>query len=318
MAAQARFGSRAVASTALETRLPLLLAGEGWGGEAVLVTYAPMFQRLPLLWAGPLRGRAPVGWAERSEAQHSPGGALTLGFATLSPTYAFGCGTRPFLALRARTKLGQSSPSRFARPPSILRYSALSTRLAPSPTLPRARGRETTICVPPLLTDSRRVDAYANFNIEPPHVDAFPLQPRRATQNEGRSRAAGWRGLSEERSDEFRSQALQASSAGHRAQRGEDVGAASLVTFLSAQESNPPAGAETRPKHLRTRRHDKPATASPTALRTAQASNPPDAAVARPKHLHARSHGGVATACRYACKAHRSPCLPAWRPQWSN
>ena len=38
-----------------------------------------------------------------------------------------GCGTRPFLALRARTELRQSSPSRFAGTPFLLRYSALST-----------------------------------------------------------------------------------------------------------------------------------------------------------------------------------------------
>ena len=122
----------------------------------------------------PLRNyaAAPVGWVERSEAQHFPGDTLTLGFAALNPTYAL-----PGLSL--------------ARPPFLLCYSALSTGLAPSPTLPRTRGRERTICDQPLSRPS--------FSVERPHVDAFPLQPRRATQNEGRSRAAGWRGLSEAR-----------------------------------------------------------------------------------------------------------------------
>jgi hypothetical protein len=50
-----------------------------------------------------------------------------------------GCGTRPFLALRARTELRQSSPSRFAGTPSVFRCSAT---LKGSPTVIVGSGLE--------------------------------------------------------------------------------------------------------------------------------------------------------------------------------
>ncbi len=243
-----------------------------------------------------------------------------------------GCGTRPVSSqLRyEETELRQSSPSRFAGTPFLLRYSALSTGIGRIATVVRFDGG---FCVSSPLTPrrsreggndeferwshagSRRVDepeakstihrrimltAFTSdlpppqpspargggssvvdrtticqrvpINVERPHVDGSPLQPRRATENEWRAREAGWRGLSElrffvaiaaKKRGEFRSQAVYSSSAGHRPKAGEDAGAASLVTFLSAQESNPPAGAETRPTHVC---HSEPRGANDTAI----------------------------------------------------
>jgi hypothetical protein len=65
----------------------------------------------------------------------------------------------------------------------------------------------------------------------------------------------------------------QNSRAGDRAQRGDDVGRLSLVTFLSAQESNPPARAEPGRSTYDKREKQRPA-ATPTKQHACHGENP--------------------------------------------
>jgi hypothetical protein len=153
----------------------------------------------------------------------------------------------------------------FAARRTSLRCSALSTGLAPTPALPRTRGRETNIpCSTALARASFVADDMAgpvahhivqSVSLVPTELSRRtetpfnPLQRRRATEDERRSRASGmartvrapfWRDAVVPEKGEFRSQAVQPSSAGNRAQRGGDAGRLSLVTFFVRTVTRPP------------------------------------------------------------------------------